>query len=61
MALKVGEKAADFELYGKEAGADAPTYRLSDALAGSGVVLQILPTPLHPDLPRADVRRSGRR
>jgi len=45
MPLKVGEKAPDFELYGKEAGGDAPTYLLSDALARGGVVLQFFPLP----------------
>lgn len=44
MPLSVGDAAPDFELYGKVAG-DGPTYRLSEALASGGVVLQFFPLP----------------
>ncbi len=45
MAVKFGDKAPDFELLGDQAGVDAPTFRLSDALRESGVVLQFFPLP----------------
>ena len=44
MPLKPGDVAPDFELYGKEAG-DGPRFRLSEALAAGGVVLQFFPLP----------------
>ena len=44
MPLQPGDEAPDFELYGKKA-ADAPKYRLSDALEKGGVVLQFFPLP----------------
>ncbi len=44
MPVKPGDQAPDFELYGRAA-ADAPTYRLTDALAEGGVVLQFFPLP----------------
>jgi len=45
MSVEVGDEAPGFELMGKEWGKDAPTYRLSDALAKGGVVLQFFPAP----------------
>ncbi len=45
MPVKVGDRAPDFELLGDRAGPDAPTFRLSAALSGSGVVLQFFPLP----------------
>jgi peroxiredoxin len=45
MAVKVGDEAPGFELLGKAWGADAPTYRLSDALQHGGVILQFFPLP----------------
>jgi peroxiredoxin len=45
MAIQVGERAPGFELLGRESRKDAPTYRLADALAGGGVVLQFFPLP----------------
>ena len=45
MPVKVGDTAPEFELLGKRWGKDAPTYRLSDALAKGGVVLQFFPLP----------------
>ena len=44
MPLSPGDRAPDFELYGKAAG-DAPKYRLSEALADGGVILQFFPLP----------------
>jgi peroxiredoxin len=44
MPLSPGDRAPDFELYGKVAG-DAPKYRLSRALVDGGVVLQFFPLP----------------
>jgi Peroxiredoxin len=45
MPVTVGDAAPQFELLGKEWGKDAPTYKLSDALAKGGVVLQFFPLP----------------
>ena len=45
MPVKIGDTAPEFELLGKRWGKDAPTYRLSDALAKGGVVLQFFPLP----------------
>ena len=45
MTVSVGDRAPGFELLGKEWGADAPTYKLSDALKEGGVVLQFFPLP----------------
>jgi glutaredoxin-dependent peroxiredoxin len=45
MPLAVGDSAPDFELLADRWGKDAPTYRLSDALAQGGVVLQFFPLP----------------
>jgi len=45
MPVKVGDTAPRFELLGKRWGAGAPTYRLDDALAKGGVVLQFFPLP----------------
>lgn len=45
MPVTVGDTAPGFELFGKKAGPDAPLFRLSDALANGGVVLQFFPLP----------------
>lgn len=45
MPVKVGDTAPEFELLGTRWGKDAPTYRLSDASAKGGVVLQFFPLP----------------
>ena len=45
MPVQVGDTAPEFELLGDVWGADAPTYRLSDALKDGGVVLQFFPLP----------------
>ncbi len=45
MPLAVGDTAPDFELTADTWGKDAATYKLSDALAERGVVLQFFPLP----------------
>jgi glutaredoxin-dependent peroxiredoxin len=45
MPLAVGDTAPDFELTADTWGKDAVTYKLSDALAEGGVVLQFFPLP----------------
>jgi peroxiredoxin len=45
MPVRIGDPAPGFELLGDRAGADAPTYTLSAALARGGVVLQFFPLP----------------
>jgi len=45
MPVAVGDPAPDLELLADRSGKDAPTYRLSDALAEGGVVLQFFPLP----------------
>jgi peroxiredoxin len=45
MPLSPGDRAPVFELLGKQAGADAPVFRISEALAKGGVVLQFFPLP----------------
>ncbi len=45
MPLTVGDTAPDFELLADTWGKDAVTYKLSDALARGGVVLQFFPLP----------------
>lgn len=45
MPVKVGDTAPEFELLGEVWGREAPTHRLSDALAEGGVVLQFFPAP----------------
>ena len=45
MTVHVGDRAPEFELLAKQWGADAPTYKLSDALKDGGVVLQFFPLP----------------
>ncbi len=45
MPLAVGDTAPDFELTADTWGEDAVTYKLSDALAEGGVVLQFFPLP----------------
>jgi glutaredoxin-dependent peroxiredoxin len=45
MAVQIGDMAPGFDLLGDRWGADAPTHKLSDALARGGVVLQFFPLP----------------
>jgi peroxiredoxin len=45
MAVKIGDEAPPFELYGKAWGKEAPTFTLASALADGGVVLQFFPLP----------------
>lgn len=45
MPLAVGDTAPNFELLSDTSGVDAPTFKLSEALAEGGVVLQFFPLP----------------